>query len=103
MRTSATSWIRGGIGGLCETEVENFDGPLDRSLDVLWLEVPVNDSFCVCLLQSLAICRAIERLSSNERDPAARRSASVGPSTSSITSARIPSPSSNPKIKAMLG
>ena len=50
-----------------------------------------------------AICRAMPSASSSGTGPRASRSASVSPSTSSITSARRPSDSSSPWIAAMLG
>jgi hypothetical protein len=53
--------------------------------------------------RALAICRAMTRACSTGRGPCAMRSASVGPSTSSITRAGPPSPSSSPWIWAMCG
>ena len=50
-----------------------------------------------------AICSAKERLSVRERGPDSRRSARVGPGTSSMTRARTPPASSSPKIEAMFG
>ena len=63
----------------------------------------MDDPLVVGLFERLARSgSAIERLSARERGPDSRRSASVGPSTSSMTSARTPPLSSRPKIEAML-
>ena len=81
---------------LRQTEVEDLHDPVGRDLDIGGLQIAVDDALLV---------RRVERFGDLPRDgqrlvermgPRAMRSASVSPSTSSSTNARIPSASSSP-------
>ena len=63
----------------------------------------MDDALVVGLFQGFGdLARDDEAFADGERT-SSRRSASVGPSTSSMTSARTPSASSSPKIEAIFG
>ena len=75
--------------GLGEAEVEHLDRAVRRDLDVRRLEVAVDDALLVRRLERLGdLPRDRQRLVEQESRRCAMRSASVGPSTSSMTSAR---------------
>ena len=82
---------------LGQAEVEHLDGAVRRELDVGRLQVAVDDAALVRGLERLGdLPRDRQRLVERERARArcARRASS--PSTSSITSASVPSASSSP-------
>jgi hypothetical protein len=96
--------VRGGaVQHLGQTEIEHLDRAVHRSLDVVRLEVAVHDPLLVRLLQSLGDLAGDGDRLLDGRGPLRSRSASVGPGTSSMTSARRPPDSSRPKMEAMCG
>ena len=88
---------------LGQAEVEQLHRAVRPQLDVGGLEIAMDDALLVRRFEAAAICRAIGTASSSGIGPAQMRSASVGPSTSSRTSARTPSASSTPWMAAMFG
>jgi len=72
----------GWIQRLREPEVENLDRPVGPQLDVAWLQIAMDDPLFVRRLECVRDLAAIGSASSIGIDPALRRSASVGPSTS---------------------
>ena len=81
---------------LGEPEVENLHRAVGPYLDVRGLQITMNDALVVGGLQCFSdLARDGERLFDRDR-PGAIRSASVGPSTNSNTSARTPSDASRP-------
>ena len=73
-----------------EPEVEDLDVSVGRDLDVAGLEITMDDAAIVRRLQSLGELTRDPATSSNAIGPAASRSSSVTPSTSSRTSATTP-------------
>ena len=82
---------------LRQTEVEDFDGAVRLDLHVGGFQVTMNDALFVRSLERRSnLLRKRERLVDRNRPAQEIRSASVGPSTSSITSAVVPSLLSKP-------
>jgi hypothetical protein len=79
-------------GGGRESEVEYFHRTTDRDLDVRRLQVAMDNPLLMSGLERFRDLRAIESASTtgNPDGWATIRSASVSPSTSSITIARVP-------------
>ena len=81
---------------LRQAEVEHLHDAVRSQLDVGRLQVAVDDPLLVGGFERLGDLRAIGSASSTGIGPCAMRSASVGPSTSSMTSAVVPSLFSRP-------
>ena len=82
---------------LGQAEVEHLHRAIWPDLDVGGFQIPVDDALLVRRLERLGDLPGDgERFIDGNRDPRAIRSASVGPSTSSMTSALIPSVCSKP-------
>jgi hypothetical protein len=75
-----------------EPKIQHLHPAFRCDLDVGRLEIAMNDSVLVRVLRASAICLAIGSASCSGMGPEEMRSASVAPSTSSITSARSSTP-----------
>ena len=96
------------VEGLRQPEVQQLHHAVRRDLDVRGLQVAMDDPLFVRGFERLGNLRRYrKRLTDWDRPCDVTRnpemSASVGPSTSSMTKARIPSASSRPWICAMCG
>ncbi len=83
--------LRCRVERLGQPEVQDLDGPVLPHLDVGGLEIAVNHAGLMRRLQRLEICLAIGSASSSGIGPCAIRSARIGPSTNSKTSACVSS------------
>ena len=72
-----------------DAEVEHLDDAVGLDLDVGGLQIAVHDALLVRGLERAAICSAMPSASFGGSGPCAMRSANVGPSTSSMTSAVV--------------
>ena len=79
-----------------QTEVQHLHGAIGAQLDVGGLQVAMNDAALVGGFEGVGDLPRDRSASSRGIGPSAIRSASVGPSTSSRTSAGTPSISSSP-------
>ena len=80
-----------GVQGLGKAEVQHLDRAIRPYFDVGGLQIAVDDPRLMRRGQYSTICLAIGSASSSGIGPCAIRSAGVGPSTSSITRAFVPS------------
>ena len=95
---------RSGFERFRQAEVEHLHGAVVAHLDVGGLQIAMDDALLVRGFERFCdLLRDRERLVERNRVLCAIRSASVGPSTSSMTSAGMPVESSSPWICAMWG
>ena len=89
---------------LREAEVQHLHRAVGGQLDVRGLQVAVDDAALVGVLEGVGqLQRDRQRFVKRQREPRAIRSASVGPSTSSMTIARTSPSCAKPWICAMCG
>ena len=88
---------------LCQPKVQDLHDTARRDLDVRGFQIAVNDALLVRGFEASAICFAMGSASSRGIAPRAIRCGRSSPSTSSITSATVPSDFSRPWICAMFG
>ena len=86
-----------------EAEFQHFDGAVTAHLDVRGFQIAVDDALPVRRLEGFGNLLCERQHSEIGIGPRAMPSASVGPSTSSITSAVVPPDFSRPWIDAMFG